>query len=59
MPSFEIDFSVYCAKCGEGLCNLSNAEQDTKDNRVYVGPCPHCMEEAKAEGYQEGYETPR
>ena len=47
MPSSEIDFSVYCAACGEGLCSLTTVAQDAKENKVDVGPCPQCLEKAK------------
>ncbi|MDD4402897.1 MAG: hypothetical protein PHI24_13885 [Desulfitobacteriaceae bacterium] len=57
MPTLEIEFSVYCAECGEGLCNLSDVKQNSWDNKVYVAPCPRCLERAKDEGYQEGQEA--
>lgn len=60
MPSFtvevtadaEVDFEVYCAKCGAGLCN--NA--DTRASRlrgmpqVTIEPCERCLDAAREEG---------
>lgn len=46
MPSFELDFEVFCAECGAGLCNQS----DTRTSRqrgtpqVTVEPCKSCVE---------------
>jgi len=45
MPTFEtpveIDFQVYCAKCGAGLCRYTTVSGDDVD----VEPCPECMKE--------------
>jgi hypothetical protein len=56
MPSFEVDFEVYCT-CGNGLCN-STSEFKTKhgNNAIEIEPCPLCLKEAKKEAYDEGYE---
>jgi len=60
MPTFEnievtaiadIDFEVFCATCGAGLCN----ESDTRKSRgrgylqVTVNVCPKCMGEKEDE----------
>lgn len=45
MPSFTLDFEVYCATCGAGLCNQS----DTRTSRhrgepqVTVEACKDCI----------------
>lgn len=50
MPSFSLDFEVYCGTCGAGLCNQS----DTRTSRhrgepqVTVGVCQDCVQKALA-----------
>ena len=53
MPS--IDFEVFCAECGEGLCGLTSVG-DRNGVKLTVGPCPKCLEGSKEEGYESGYE---
>lgn len=59
MPTFELEFEVYCAKCGAGLCNQSDASSPSgyynRTFKVMVQPCEKCLEEAKEEGYDNGY----
>ena len=61
MPSFtiEVDFDVYCARCGAGLCNQSSAFDATRNKgcRVDVEPCERCLDDAKDAGINEGYDT--
>lgn len=42
--SVEVDFEVFCANCGEGLCNLSETRDsyNRKMPQVTVGLCPRC-----------------
>ena len=57
-----VEFYVYCANCGEGLCqNTTVDEMHTRRRipRVNVSPCPNCISDARAEGYQEGYQKAR
>lgn len=68
MPSFQttvktevdvdIDFEVFCARCGAGLCNQSDTRSSHNRNypQVTVEPCDKCIETAKDEGYDKGYE---
>ena len=60
MPNFDIsidvDFEVYCATCRAGLCNQSGTEQRGNRNIVNVEACQSCLEKAKLEGYEEGWE---
>lgn len=35
-----LEFSVYCATCGTGLCNETNV----RGNIVNVNVCPDCIE---------------
>lgn len=53
-----IEFYVYCANCGEGLCRNTTVDtmRASGTPRVNVDPCPKCISDAKAEGYQEGYQ---
>jgi hypothetical protein len=56
MPTMELEFEVFCASCGNGLCNVS--ETGTTQRRampfVSVEPCPKCIEKAADEGYEKG-----
>lgn len=45
MPEFTIDFSVYCATCGEGLCGNTNVNQKHNRNEITIDACPKCMKE--------------
>ena len=58
MPSFEVDFEVRC-NCGEGLCNQSDTGATPGRGMPYVTvePCPKCVDVAKQEGYEEGYDA--
>lgn len=48
MPSFELEFEVFCGICGAGLCNQSNTR--TSRNRsmpqVTVDVCKDCLSNA-------------
>ncbi len=60
MPYFSVnlEFEVYCANCGKGLCNFSTViEKEGKLPKVYVEPCPDCLEENRDKGYKEGFDT--
>ena len=52
MPEVHVDIEVWCS-CGEGLCNQSSAHLYKQG--VVVDPCEKCLEEARKEGYDEGY----
>jgi hypothetical protein len=68
MPSFQttvnmdvevdVDFEVFCARCGAGLCNQSDTR--TSRNRKYpqvtVEPCERCLENAAEEARQKAME---
>ena len=57
MPTFnvDIDFSVYCSKCGAGLC--SNCSTDDKRMKMDIEPCEKCMQDKYDEGYDNGKEA--
>ena len=58
----EVDFEVFCAKCGAGLCNQSEGGNTNgrKTPFVSVEPCENCLESAIADsnykGHCEGYD---
>lgn len=60
MPSFdttvEVEFEVFCAKCGAGLCNQSTTgiTPGRGQNYVSVEPCDTCLSIAHDEGYNDG-----
>ena len=56
MPTFDLDFEVYCANCGAGLCNQSDAETTRNGFKVTIAPCKRCLEDADYEGYLRGQE---
>ena len=66
MPSFtvevtaiaDVNFEVYCGKCGAGLCNQSNGIDSSGRRwaKVEVMPCESCLEDAKSDGYSAGYD---
>ena len=53
MPSFEIDFEVYCS-CGNGLCNQSEGS-NKRGPQVTVEPCEKCLAKEYDHGYDIGY----
>jgi len=55
MPSMTIEFEVWCAECGEGLCNLTTETTRRGKTGIDVGPCPSCLARAKTEGEESGY----
>ena len=57
MPDMTIDFYVYCAKCGDGLCNQTTVSSGNRGNipYIHVEPCERCLDRAKDEGREEGY----
>jgi len=58
MPNLDFEFEVFCAVCGEGICN--NCEEGKTKGRgmpfIRVKPCETCMSNAKEQGYDEGYD---
>lgn len=57
MPTLELEFEVFCGKCGNGLCN--NTREGKTRNRQYpcinVDPCEKCLTESRDDGYNTGY----
>ncbi len=54
MPSFEVEFEVYCS-CGMGLCQQSEGKNTRTGLIVTVQPCEECLKKAKEEGWDKGY----
>jgi flavoprotein len=56
MPTLPMEFEVYCATCGAGLC--SNCTEGRTTNRgmpfISVDPCEKCLDAARDEGYSQG-----
>jgi hypothetical protein len=50
-----IEFQVYCAECGNGLCNETEVKSGRYEPEVHVAPCEKCLKKAYDEGYDEGY----
>lgn len=50
MPKIELQ--IYCAVCGEGLCEQTKVERST---RLFITPCKKCLDKSYKEGYKEGY----
>jgi len=47
MPAVEVEVEVYCARCGEGLCNQSEFRPPRRymgTGAIIVAPCERCME---------------
>lgn len=57
MPAFNVDFEVYCATCGDGLCNQSEGTKTRNRGElcVRVEACKTCLDNAKDEGFSKGY----
>jgi hypothetical protein len=49
MPSFEVEFEVFCGTCGAGLCNQSDTRKSRRrgENQVTVEVCQTCIEKAE------------
>ena len=61
MPSFEfngetVEFEVFCARCGRGICNESDGGNTPRRNLPFVNvhPCKKCMANEREEGAEEG-----
>lgn len=56
MPEFDInvEFEVFCADCGGGLCRVSQGHSSKQGPFVEVGSCERCEQEAYDRGYHAG-----
>jgi hypothetical protein len=57
----EIEVEVYCNSCGAHMCNETDSVITPNRNRnaFRVNACSKCMESARDEGYDKGYEAAR
>lgn len=57
----DVDFEVYCAKCGAGICHNANTRSSYKRGmaQVTIEPCETCLKNAYENGKQEGYDEAR
>ena len=48
----EIEFEVYCAKCGAGLCNNVNTRESRNRRipQIVIEPCETCLENSFDKG---------
>jgi flagellar biosynthesis/type III secretory pathway protein FliH len=55
--SMNVNIEVYCAACGNGLCNQTEFTRGRSRNQPQfrVEPCDKCLDSAKEKGYEEGY----
>lgn len=47
MPILEVEFEVYCDRCGAGLCAKTRVSQRKKVHELYVEPCEGCLQEER------------
>lgn len=63
MPTFtitadvEVEFQIWCDECGAGLCHTVRPAEQKGNGHFYIAPCKACIEEAKKEGHDEGFEA--
>ncbi len=50
----EVEFEVFCGRCGKGLCNVSETGKTKGSGMHYVNvqPCWNCEEMAEYKGYK-------
>jgi hypothetical protein len=58
MPDIEVDIELFCARCGEGICNNATAKRTRIRSQpcFEIEPCEKCLSNAEDKGYQRGYE---
>jgi hypothetical protein len=62
MPKLEgneeiIEFEVYCARCGAGICGNVDVSHGRAGHRILrIDPCERCLKSERDEGYDEGYQ---
>jgi len=55
MPILELEFEVFCGTCGAGLCNNTTEGSNKHSQYIQVEACENCLEEARGEGEDKGY----
>ncbi len=58
MPEVSVEVEVYCAKCGDGLCDQTESTTGFSrgEPQFRVDPCRRCLDEAREEGKSGGYD---
>lgn len=58
MPEIAVNIEIYCASCGQGICNYADAGKTRgRGEPIFtITPCPKCMEAEYDRGYSEGFE---
>ena len=51
-----VDIQVWCAESGEGIRDLVSQDRRRDTGCIEIYPCSKCIEAAKDEGHNEGYE---
>lgn len=54
MPELEVNFDVYCASCGAGLCGNTTVSQGRYRAKLEIEPCDECITKANQDGFQDG-----
>ncbi len=58
MPELSVDFEVFCAGCGAGLCGNCTVGR-TRGRQipcVTIEPCERCIDKANNKGFEEGHD---
>ena len=58
MPEVNVNVEVYCAHCGNRLCNQTEfiRGRGGGDPQLRVEPCETCLDVARDVSYDEGYD---
>lgn len=56
MPIITVEVEIFCASCGNGLCNKSSVKNHRSGDAIEVEACEACIEAARDEGYDAGYQ---
>ena len=57
MPSFELDFEVYCNTCDASLCAKTVVTRTHGANAVRVDACPDCVTLSYRKGHKAGHDA--
>jgi predicted RNase H-like nuclease (RuvC/YqgF family) len=54
MPSFEVEFEVYCGTCGSGICHNANGRNSRNRGfpQISVEVCDNCISKAKEDALE-------
>jgi RNase P subunit RPR2 len=56
MPTFDLNFEVFCGRCGAALCNntTTRVSKARGEPQAVVEPCERCLEAEYEAGRQAG-----